>query len=184
MKMREKEISRELVFEGRLYRVWKTKVQLDDGSVADREHLENKAGSVSAVVLDISQNIYLVKEYRSAAKEVQIHLPGGGFVLGKELPEDAIVREVREEIGLRSRKVEKLFELHGGASWTWPQYCFLCEDLVDDPLKGDWDEKIEVIKMPFQDYLHDALENKIGRYGDFKAAILVAKKLGLLDIKP
>lgn len=180
--MQEKEIERKLIFDGKLFRLWTAKVLINNQS-AEREFLEHKYGSVGAVVLDEKQNIYLVREYRSAIGEMQTHLPGGGFRIGEETPEEAIIREIREEIGLRAKRVEKLFELHGGATWLWPQYFFLCTDLTDDPLDAEWDEEIEVKKLPFSEYLEDVMADPKSRWGDFKAVILVAKKLGLIDFK-
>ncbi len=181
--MQEKEIEKKLVYEGKLFQVWHAKVQLDTGEFAEREYLEHITGSVAAIVLDEQKNVYLVREYRTAAHEIQVHIPGGTFIPSEESPEAAIEREVREEIGIRPRQIEKLFESHGGGSWFWPQHFFLCTDLLEDPLPGDWDERIEIVRMSFKDYLQKSFENTDSRFGDFKAAILVAKKLGLLDIR-
>ena len=40
--MIEKEISKQLVFDGKLFRVWHLEVKLEDGTRASREHIERK----------------------------------------------------------------------------------------------------------------------------------------------
>lgn len=182
--MQEKEISKKLIFAGRLFRIWQAEIELADGSRTQREYLERIYSSVAAVLLDNDLNIYLVKEFRFAVKEVRVNLPGGRFNLGLETPEQAVVRELREEVGLRPQKIEKLFEFHGGGSWLWHQYFFFCSDPVIEPLRGDWDENIEVVKIPFKKFLRQVLEDQSGsRIIDFKAIIMVAQKLGLLEVK-
>ncbi|MDP3993898.1 MAG: NUDIX hydrolase [Candidatus Doudnabacteria bacterium] len=181
--MSQKEIGKKLVFEGKLFRIWQSENEFGDGRRATYEYTEHKNGSVAAVVLDDNQNIYLTKEFRVALDQTTVNLPAGGFDPKKETPENAIVRELREEIGKKPNRVEKLFNLQGGGSWIWPQYFFLCTDLKNAPLAGDWDEDIEVIKMPFREYLTGILSGKASRHGDFKAAILTAKKLGLIELK-
>ncbi len=181
--MAETEIQKNLAFDGKYIRIWQSQVSLNDGSRVDREVIEAKFGSVVGVVMDDKQNLFLVKEYRFAMQEFTTHLPGGRFDLQKEEPEEAIIRELREEIGVRPKKIERIAEFNGGGTWRWPMIYFFCQDLDVAPLPGDPDEDIEVVKVKFTDYLKKILNDPLGRFGDFKAIIMVANKLGLLDIK-
>ena len=182
--MIEKEISKQLVFDGKLFRVWHLEVKLEDGTRASREHIERKLGSVVGVFLehfDQNANVYLIKEFRSAAKKIKVGLPGGRFDPDSEAPESAMIREMREEVGLRPQNIEKLFEYHGGSSWGWHQYFYLCTEPVDDPLPHDDDERLEVIKIPFGELFKEVWAEKGGwESSNFQAIIMTAKRLGLI----
>lgn len=181
--MKENELNKKLVYDGKLVRVWRSEVELEDGTRADREHVERKMGSVSGVLLDGEQNVYLVKEFRSAIAEYNVNLPAGRYDPALESPEEAIVRELREEVGMRPLKIEKLFSAKGGGTYIWPTSFFYCIDPVADPLPGDEDERIEVIKVPFAKLLSEVLKKGTARSGDFQSIIMVAYKLGLLEEK-
>jgi len=185
--MNEKEISKKLVFNGKLFRVWHLEVELEDGTRASREHIERKLGSVVGVFLDRfdkDANVYLIREFRSAAKEIKIGLPGGRFDPSSEAPGSAMTREMREEVGLRPQNIEKLFEYHGGSSWVWHQYFYLCTEPVNDPLPHDNDERLEVINIPFVDLFKEVWAGK-GNWeaSNFQAIIMIAKRLGLIEKK-
>jgi ADP-ribose pyrophosphatase len=180
--MKEQIIKKRLNFNGTYIRVWNYDVELENGTRANREIVEKKYSSVGAVVLDKNQNIILVKEFRFAIGRKSIHLPGGRYDPNIETPKRAISRELQEEIGLRPKKIEKLAEFYGSGSWVWPMSYYLCTDLVDDPKKGDIDEHIQIIKLPFKEYLSKIVQEPEGSFGDYKAVMIAAIKLGLIKI--
>lgn len=183
--MQEKEISSKIAYEGNNFRVRLNEVKLPDGQIVTREVCEYKHSSVAIVVLDSEQNILLVKGFRTGLGKDRLEIPGGRFYPSQgETPEEAAIRECREEVGVEPRKMELLFEIEGGGSWVMHTYLFLATDLRLNPLPRDPDEFLEVIKMPFREYLKLQLERKHqARGGEFQALILTARKLGLLDIK-
>ncbi|MBI4050053.1 MAG: NUDIX hydrolase [Candidatus Doudnabacteria bacterium] len=181
--MKEKELNKKQVYDGKLIRVWTAEVELEDGTHATREYVERKFGSVTGVLLDNDQNVYLVREFRSAIGEYNVNFPAGRYNLEKETPDEAIVRELREEVGLRPRQVQGLFSLKGGGTYLWPSFYFYCTDPIPDPLEQDYDERIEVIKKPFKAYLREVLRGARLRSGDYQALVMVALRLGLLEVK-
>lgn len=185
--MNEEVLDSKVVFDGELFRVVRKKVRLPNGKIAEREISETKFASVAVMVLDQNQNIYLVKEYKTGAKEARLGMPGGRFYPETgETPEAAAIRESREEVGMEPRDLELLFEVRGGRSWGTQGYCYLGTNAIANPKSIDWDEHLEVVKMPFRKYLDYAIEKPdyLGRAGtEIKAAVLVAKKLGYLQLK-
>lgn len=184
--MKEEEISSKIVFEGKNFRITEKEVELPNGKRAFREVSETKFSTVAVLALDDAQNIYLVKNFRTGVSRERLEIPGGRFYPEQgEGPEEAAVRECREEVGMEPKKLELLFEIYGGGTWVSHSYYYFGTDLVKNPLEGDWDELIEIVKIPFREYLMKLLEDKSyeGRGSEFKAAFLVAKKLGLIELK-
>ena len=99
--------------------------------------------------------IVLVRQWRAGSEQVMLELPAGVIDEG-ETPRQTAEREIREEIGCRSEKLQFL-----GSCFVSPGYCseqyhfFLAEELVSDPLPPDDDEHLEVVYLT----LEEAIEN-------------------------
>lgn len=185
MNLQEEEISSKVVFEGIHFRIIHSEVKLANGDIVTREFLESKFSTVATVLLDEQQNIYLVKQFRTAIQRSRLEIPGGRFFPEKgESAQQAAMRECREEVGMEPKKLELLFYVDGGGSWKRPAYYFLGTDLKKNPLPSDADEVLQMSVMLFRDYLKLHLEDQEnqGRGDEFKAILLVAKKLGYLRI--
>lgn len=102
----------------------------------------------------------LTREYRVKYKRYLWRLPIGR--VGKnERPIKAAQRELREETGLKAKKL-KLFNLaNTGQSLDWKRYAFLATGLSKAPLQGDIDEDIKVVPTPINKAFKMVLEVKI-----------------------
>ncbi len=135
----------ETVFEGRLF-----DLRLDtlgvDGRAFRREMIYHR-GAVCMVAIDREGRLLLVEQYRHGARSRLLELPAGTLEAGEE-PLATAVRELREEAGVRPDRVETL-----GGFWLAPSYAteyihlFLCTELTPDPLAGDDDEDIEIVRL-------------------------------------
>ncbi|HTX52525.1 MAG TPA: NUDIX hydrolase [Candidatus Baltobacteraceae bacterium] len=119
-------------------------------------------GRTAAIVpLTHDGEIVLVRQYRHVTRAFCWEIPGGSIHPG-ESPEDAAQRELREEAGLRARRLQRL----GG---FWPNnayldeiiHVFLAEDLTDDPLPPDADEALTRCTFPFAEALAMAQDDRI-----------------------
>jgi ADP-ribose pyrophosphatase len=183
-KIKEIKLSSKTLFDGESFRIVREKVRLPDGKIALREISVTKHQSVCIVPLDQDQNVILIRSFRSGLGKARLELPGGRFYKNRETPRRAAARECLEETGYEPSKMELLYEIRGGGSWTYHTYYFLGTKLRKKKPKPDWDEFIEVVKLPFAKYLRRCIKAKeAGRSAEFKALILVAERLGLAKFK-
>jgi len=148
MKLYEKTIKTEEIFNGHLLNLRVDDVELPDGSISKREIISHK-GAV-AVLAVMGQEMIFVKQYRIATKRVLTEIPAGLIDPG-EVPEEAAIRECCEEIGYRPLNLFKL-----GDFFPTPGYCsekitlFCATEFVYDPKEEDPDEFLKVVKIPMR----------------------------------
>jgi ADP-ribose pyrophosphatase len=109
-------ISRERVFEGKVFSVDRERVKLPHGPTVSVEVVRH---SRSVVILPVPEpgHIVLIRQYRHAVNQWLWEVPAGSVDAGEE-PEAAAVRECHEEIGQVPDTVVRL-----GALYPTPGYC-------------------------------------------------------------
>src|SRR5215210_334931 len=139
-------LTKETVYDGKLFKVYKEMVRMPDGSERPREIVLHP-GAVALVVVDDSGRLVLVRQYRRAADRVLLEIPAGTREAGED-PLDCAMREVREETGYEAATVQSL-----GGFYSAPGFCteyldcYLMTDLKENPSAGDEDENIEVDRL-------------------------------------
>jgi len=145
--MQEKLISSKTVFEGRAVNLRIDTIQKASGEATTREIVWH-ADCIAVVVLDDKSNVILEKQYRRPAGKVLLEIPAGGIEEG-ETPEEAVKRELQEEIGYLPGKVTRL-----GGFYSAPGYCteylhlFLATDLKPSYLTAEDTDEIEIVRVP------------------------------------
>jgi len=144
---KEKVLASRVIFEGRILKLRVDTVRTADGHQSTREIVEH-ADCIGVIPVDAADNILMVRQYRLAAGKELLETPAGGIDPGEE-PAAAVIREMREEIGLRPGKVERLagFYLSPGFSSEY-MHLYLATDLKPDPLSAEDTAGIEVVKVP------------------------------------
>ncbi|MBC3795836.1 NUDIX hydrolase [Acetobacterium tundrae] len=148
MKQYEKTIKTEEIYNGKIVKLRVDDVELPDGTFSKREIVTHQ-GAVAVLAVKNGQMIF-VKQYRIASQRLLTEIPAGLLESG-ETPEEAAIRECREEIGYRPIDLFKL-----GEFIPTPGYCsekitlFCATDFSWDPLEEDNDEFISVIKIPLR----------------------------------
>ena len=164
--------SAEWLFEGRVIRVERETVTLDNGHTTTIEAVRHR-GSVVMLAQPSPDQIVLIRQYRPVIARWIWELPAGSLDAG-EAPDTAVVRECEEEIGLTPRRVTRL------ASWyPTPGFCdeimhfYLCEDLVTPtgPVAQDADEQIEPATVSLAD-LRAMIDD--GRVVDMKTVVALS----------
>ena len=136
-------LSHRRVYHGKILSLELDEIQEEGGAKALREVVRHR-GSVAAIPVDDQGRIVLVRQYRHPVGEALWEVPAG--ILEKdESPEQAVRREVEEEVGRRAGHVERLALFH-----PTPGFCdevlhlFRATALQEAPLHPDEDEVLEV----------------------------------------
>ena len=143
----EPTLSTNLVYQGRIVSLRVDTVQLRNGNQSIREIVE-RSDCVCVVPLDSSDNVIMVRQYRKAVEETLLEIPAGGIEPG-EAPQEAVIREMQEEIGHTADTLR-----HLSSFWITPGYCtemmhaYLATDLRPSSLQPDEDEDIQVVRVP------------------------------------
>jgi ADP-ribose pyrophosphatase len=137
----------ENTYNGRAFSVRRDHLLTPSGNTVKYDIIEH-IGSVSIVPVDENGQIYFVRQYRHAAQMDLLELPAGTLEPG-EPPEEAALREIREEIGMAAQTIREIgsFYLAPGYS-TELMRVFLASGLTHDPLDPDADEYLSVEKLP------------------------------------
>lgn len=145
--MGEKLLDSKTVFQGRAVSLRIDTIRKKSGEETTREIVWH-ADCIAVVVLDGQGNVIMERQFRRPADKVLLEIPAGGIEAG-ESPEDAVKRELQEEIGMLPNKITKL-----GGFYAAPGYCteylhlFLAEALMTSKLTAEDTDEIEVVKVP------------------------------------
>lgn len=175
MEFKEKTLSQKKEYEGILVNVHQDKVQLPDGTVANREVVEHRGG-VAIFAMDEQQRVALVRQYRYPMGEITLELPAGKLEKGEDA-RDSALRELAEETGLRPETLVFM-----GCSYSSPGilseriYLYFAKDLVQGEAKPDEGEFVETVWVPYHDLLDLVRQGEI-KDGKTMAGILKASFL-------
>lgn len=144
-----KVISSTTVYRGKVFDVFQDQIQLPDGEQHQIDLIQHNP-AVTMLPIDAQGQIWFVRQYRHPAKRYLLELPAG-VMDPNEVPEASALRELREEIGMGAKHLERLagFYLAPGYSTEY-MHVFLATDLYPSPLPGDPDERIEIVKIPVE----------------------------------
>jgi len=102
-------------------------VKADFGETQKEYFIVDKGRRVG-VILRRDDEIMLVRQYRYLVNDMSWELPGGGINDG-ETPEEAAVRECREEAGVECGPITPVFFFHQGIDTTLsPAHIFECRE--------------------------------------------------------
>jgi ADP-ribose pyrophosphatase len=127
------------VYRGRVVNLRIDRVRLADGRFVTREVVEHKPAVVILAEND-EERVALVRQHRYAAGETLFELPAGIVESGEDFQESA-VRELREEVGWKPARIEKIAEFYTSPGFTDEIIAmFYATDLSMDRLPLDEDE--------------------------------------------
>ena len=155
------------------------KVEYPNGEKMEWEYLNEEVDAVCGAVVDDEGYVYLVKEWRGAWQEEVLGVVTGGMPRGLSVEEAAeeFVREVREEVGFRPKKVVFLGKFKHGMSMNGYRWIFLGMDLVKDPLPKDKGEELEVVKMKLDETIEKYVYKGEGRLTSYSALALILARM-------
>jgi ADP-ribose pyrophosphatase len=175
-------ISSRSIHEGRVVRLHIDTLDLGDGSTTDLEVMYH-GGAAAILPFETDDSVILVEQYRRGSDQVMLELPAGGLDEG-ESPDDAARRELQEEIGFYPEQLEFLGHFWVAASYTTEKISiYIARDLRPSTLPADLDERIKIVRMPFDEALEMALDNRITDAKTVMGLIWAGHKLGRIGEK-
>ncbi len=151
MKLREKTINSELIFDGRVVKLYKDSVELSTGQKTFREVVKHSGGVV--ILAFKGDKILLVKQFRYPMKEVMLELPAGKLEQG-ENPFEAAKRELEEETGYCANKWTDLGYVYTSPGYSDEKlYLYKAEDLEFTHCHPDEGEIIQAFEYKYDDVL-------------------------------
>lgn len=171
--MNFKTIATQEIFQGRVFSVRQEQVQMPNGNLARLDIIDHPP-SVLMIPVDENNDIWFIHQYRHPAGEELLELPAGVMEPG-ESPESCALREIREEIGMSAKIIEKIGGFFMAPGYTTEfLHVFLTRQLQSDPLPGDVDEFIRVERIPVAEAFMKVERGEI-RDSKTLAALLLAK---------
>ncbi len=145
--VKEKTLSSQLIFDGRVVKLRVDTVRIADGRETTREIVEHSE-CVAIIAIDADDNVLLVSQFRKPVEKELLEIPAGGIDSGEDAV-DAVRRELQEETGYLPRRTERL-----SGFYSAPGYCteylhlYLASDLVPSPLYAEDTESISLVQIP------------------------------------
>ena len=168
----EKQLGREVIFEGKVLNVVRDVVELPNGESATREMCIHN-GAVCIIPLLSDGTVLMERQYRYPHGRVFFEIPAGKLNFKGEDPLEAAKRELREETGAIAQKYTSLGELVPSPALISERIeMFLAEDITFTERELDEDEFLEVERVPLK-ALYDMVMS--GEIKDAKTQITVLK---------
>lgn len=158
--LKEKEISHEYKFEGRIVKLRYDKVSTPAGNITSREIVEHPGG-VGIVALTDNNEVYMEWQYRRPFDDLVYEIPAGKMEKDED-PRVCAERELEEEIGLKAEKFTYL-----GVSYASPGFCteqlhlYLATGLYQGTVNRDPDELLIIEKVPLETLVEKAMSGEI-----------------------
>lgn len=174
--LREIELSDEVIYDGRIVHLHLKAVRLPNGEQSKREIIQHH-GAVAMVPLLPDGQVILVRQYRTAAGRVLLEIPAGTLE-PNEAPQEAAIRELREEIGYRPQTIKHLGGIYAAPGYTTEYiHLYLTTDLIHDPLKTDSDEFIETLHIPLGEAIQKIVDGEIEDGKTVSGLLLAAQQI-------
>lgn len=173
-------VSKETIYNGRIFRVEGWQVRLPDGELAPRD-LVFTGGASAVVPIDEAGCVMLVRQYRVAVGRITREIPAGKLDSPDEDPLAAAKRELAEETGLRASSWRKLTVLE-----TTPGFCgerihlYLATGLAQGDTHPDEDEFVAVERLPLDEAVQLVLAGEL-RDGKTALGLMMAAALTASD---
>ena len=159
-------IDSEVIYEGRIVRLYLDKVRFPDGSEGQLEMIRHAGASAVLPflggLLDPDPDVLLVRQYRYASDGYLYEVPAGLPAGPDESWEECAHRELEEETGMRAATMTPLTRIY-----TTPGFSdevirlYVATDLEPGELSRDPDEFMEVVRVPFSEALEMVRDGRI-----------------------
>ena len=171
-----KVIDSQSIYRGRVFEV--TVDTISEGEKTYAREVVHHPGSAVIVPVFDDGTIALVRQYRHPAVRYLLEAPAGTLRRG-EAPEEGAKRELEEELGVVSGRLEKLSEF-----FVSPGFCgekmwvYLATELTETKQQLDEDEILVVVRIPFSQALSMITTGEIEDAKTIIGVMLAAPRVG------
>lgn len=151
---RIRQVDSRVIHRGRVFDL--TVDRFVDDDVDEREFeidIVHHSGGAAILPVDANGDVVLIRQWRYALGRTLLEAPAGRIEPGDD-PAATAARELEEEAGFSAATIESLGSILVAPGYTTERiYLFLATGLREVPVRPDEDERIEVVRMPFNEAL-------------------------------
>jgi ADP-ribose pyrophosphatase len=170
MTLKEHLLRTQVVYQGRYLRTEEQTVRLPDGREALRE-IVSPPDAVAVLPISDDGRVHLIRQYRTAIRQVTIEIPAGIINPGespeetgrRECEEETGRRECEEETGFRPGRLERMFGYYHSVGFSTGRIeVYLGTGLTAAPhARPDDGEHLERLVIPFDEFYEQAVDGRI-----------------------
>ncbi len=173
----ERCVSSELIFDGKVMRVFCDRITLPNGKEATREYTRH-IGAVAVLPLTDEGEVICVRQYRYAHGKMLTEIPAGKLDSADEDHVEAALRELREETGAVCKSLTPLGLYRATVAILDEKIdLYLAEGLTFGDTDPDEDEFLEIVRIPLSKMVEMVMSGEIT---DGKTQVAVLKTSEIL----
>ncbi len=157
----EKEVSSELIYDGKVLHLYKDVIELPDGNRGIREYCKHNGG-VCVLPLTDEGEVICVRQYRYAHRECTLEIPAGKLEATDTDIRAAALRELKEETGATCKNLTYLGKMYPSpALMDEIIYMFMATGLRFGENSLDDDEFLECERLSLQKLVDMACNDEV-----------------------
>lgn len=161
MKLKEKKVSSQQIYNGVMVNLYKDTVLCPNGNLATRELVRRQCEASCVLAFLDNGKILLEKQYRYPYDDILFELPAGKIDEG-ETAIEAAYRELEEETGYKAQKMEYLGHMYPTCAYTDEIiHLYIATNLTKTSQHLDENEAVEVLSYSLEEILHMIETNEI-----------------------
>lgn len=158
--LKETRLSSECIYDGKIVRLERDTVRLEDGTEALREVVRHPGG-VCVLALTDKDEVLIVRQFRYPYQEITIEVPAGKIEYGED-PAECGRRELLEECGCTPDSFTYLGLLYPTTAYnTEIIRIYLAQGLHFGSQQLDEEEFLDVERIPFDKLLEMVLNDEV-----------------------
>ncbi len=160
-KLIEKEVSSELIYDGKVLHLYKDVIELPDGNRGIREYCKHNGG-VCVLPLTDEGYVICVRQYRYAHRECTLEIPAGKLEAKDTDTSAAALRELKEETGATCKNLTYLGKMYPSpALMDEIIYIYMATGLEFGDNSLDDDEFLECEKLSLEKLVDMACNDEV-----------------------